>query len=200
MHFWLCGLFNSSLRLPSPKSPLDQSETLPKTWKQQGTSLNLLNNVWRELLAKREANRFVNGKFTKGSEQFGYRQWKQSPESRRRTGLVQAIFKQHPVVLTSLLTLFLSAHLLAGEKHFKRQERQKRHFSAYENCQNYLSEVRLACSGFWQPHVRLVFLLANKTWVTDPDLYRFVSVGLFSQHVTMFVMLVLVFVLVIFLS
>lgn len=43
--FWLYEVFSSSFCLPSLKSPLDWNAILPKTWKQQGTSLNLLNNV-----------------------------------------------------------------------------------------------------------------------------------------------------------
>lgn len=54
MHFFIYKIFSSSFCSLSPKPSLDQNEILPMTWKQQETFLNFLNNVWRQIFAKKE--------------------------------------------------------------------------------------------------------------------------------------------------
>lgn len=102
----------------------------------------------------------------------------------------------------SLLALSLCTSVSQGgggrvdTTHFKR-EAKKGTFQLMRSVK-IICQKSICLSGFVFWHLSTVFLLANKTWATDPDLYRFVSVGLFSQHITIFVMLIFVFILVTF--
>lgn len=92
MHFWLYEVFSSSFCLPSPKSSLDYNEILPKTWKQQGTSLNLLNNVWRKMFAKEKQIILYSANSGRLVSTLGHWQLMRSPESAQRTVLGTGYF------------------------------------------------------------------------------------------------------------
>lgn len=63
-----------------------------------------------------------------------------------------------------------------------------------------MRSVRIACQGSVQPaqvfgsHVLEWYFTCGETWGTDPDLYGFVPAGLFFQLITIFVMLIFVFI------
>lgn len=102
----------------------------------------------------------------------------------QRHCLGQVLFNSTLLFYTSLNSL----HIWKQEGNISKARRgKKRHFSAHENCQNFLSEFCLAHLGCWQSCF-MVFLLANKISVPDPDLYHFLSLGLFSQHDTISVL------------
>lgn len=138
-NFWLFIL------LSSIKAFSNYSEILPKPLKQQETFLNLLNNGWRKMFSKEEqimlhvanSGRLVS-----------------------KLPTVNALPREHTngsgwykIFLTTpyCFNISVNSHCTSCKQEgniSKNKRGKEKHFSAYENCQNYLSEVYLARFGF----------------------------------------------------